>query len=67
MIYNSFSADEFNLISESIAGTFHHHEVDALIFSSHSWPSHRISVDRQAARLYIDSVVKVYQDCNEAD
>jgi hypothetical protein len=67
MIYNSFSDEELSLIGKSVAGTFHHHEVDGLIFSSHSWPSHRIAIDRQAARDYIEGVVKQFGEHCQAD
>ena len=50
---------DLKIIGIIVEGTFHHYEDygKKLIFGSHSWPSHRITVDRDKAEKYIEDYV----------
>ena len=55
-IEHLFTEEELKIIGDVADGTFHAYGAgDTLIFGSHTFPVHRITVDAKKARAYVDS------------
>lgn len=49
-----FTEDELEWLGKAVNGLYHYEEGSFLIFGSNTWPSYRISVIKDVARLNID-------------
>lgn len=52
-----FTEDDLKLIGQDVGGNFHADEGDTLIYGSHTYPSHRITVDKFQAAVQL-AIVK---------
>lgn len=50
-----FDEHEIKILQLFVEGTFYKEECDNLIFSSHTFPSHRITVVKEKAKEFLDS------------
>lgn len=50
-----FTPEELHILGTWVDGVFSHYEDETImVFGSNTWPSHRITVDSERARLKLD-------------
>jgi hypothetical protein len=61
----TFTPEELKLIGRLIEGSFYMYDNEMIIYSSHTFPAHRITVNKAKAKEYLEEYYKSYQSTGE--